>query len=210
TSPEFYGEIISTRTYQDRLETLHHVRAAGINLCCGGIIGMGEKEFDRASLLRVLSEMNPHPESVPVNALVAVRGTPMEGRAPVDAFDMVRMIAVARIVMPRARVRLSAGRSEMSAEAQALCFMAGANSIFYGEKLLTTSNNDAAEDRALIARLGLNVQEITETPFSTNFARKASASASAAALSSDASCTTPIAPLTRTSTTPGMLRQGSS
>ncbi len=162
TSPEFYGEIISTRTYQDRLETLSHVRAAGINICCGGIIGMGEKEFDRASLLRVLSEMNPHPESVPVNALVAVRGTPMEGRTPVDAFDMVRMIAVARIVMPGSRVRLSAGRSEMSAEAQAMCFMAGANSIFYGEKLLTTANNDAEEDRALIARLGLKVQEVQE------------------------------------------------
>jgi biotin synthase len=162
TSPEFYGEIISTRTYQDRLETLSHVRAAGIDICCGGIIGMGEKEHDRASLLRVLSAMNPHPESVPVNALVAVRGTPMEGRPPVDAFDMVRMIAAARILMPKARVRLSAGRVEMSAEAQALCFMAGANSIFYGEKLLTTANNDAKEDRALIARLGLKVQDVQE------------------------------------------------
>ena len=139
------------------------MRAAGIDLCCGGIIGMGEKEHDRASLLRILSEMNPHPESVPVNALVAVKGTPMEGRPPVDAFDMVRMIAVARIVMPKSRVRLSAGRSEMSAEAQALCFMAGANSIFYGEKLLTTENNDAAEDRALIDRLGLKVRETTES-----------------------------------------------
>jgi biotin synthase len=162
TSPEFYGEVISTRTYQDRLETLGHVRAAGVEICCGGIIGMGEKEFDRASLLRVLSEMNPHPESVPVNALVAVRGTPMEGRPAVDAFDMVRMIAVARIVMPKSRVRLSAGRAEMSAEAQALCFMAGANSIFYGEKLLTTANNDAEADRELIDRLGLKVQEIHE------------------------------------------------
>jgi biotin synthase len=162
TSPEFYGEIISTRTYQDRLETLGHVRAAGIDICCGGIIGMGEKEFDRASLLRVLSEMNPHPESVPVNALVAVRGTPLEGQQPVDAFDMVRMIAVARIVMPASRVRLSAGRSEMSAEAQALCFMAGANSIFYGEKLLTTANNDAEADRDLIDRLGLKVRELQE------------------------------------------------
>ena len=162
TSPEFYGEIVSTRTYQERLDTLATVRAEGINLCCGGIIGMGEKEFDRASLLRVLSEMKPHPESVPVNALVAVKGTPMEGRPAVDAFDMVRMIAVTRIVMPESRVRLSAGRSEMSAEAQALCFMAGANSIFYGEKLLTTANNDAAEDRALIERLGLRVRETTE------------------------------------------------
>ena len=165
TSPEFYGEIVSTRTYQDRLDTLATVRAEGINLCCGGIIGMGEKEFDRASLLRVLSEMKPHPESVPVNALVAVRGTPMEGRPPVDAFDMVRMIAVARIVMPESRIRLSAGRSEMSAEAQALCFMAGANSIFYGEKLLTTENNDTAEDLALIERLGLRVRQTTEGHF---------------------------------------------
>jgi biotin synthase len=165
TSPEFYGEIVSTRTYEERLDTLATVRAAGINLCCGGIIGMGEKEHDRASLLRILSEMKPHPESVPVNALVAVKGTPMEGRPPVDNFDMVRMIAVARIVMPESRVRLSAGRSEMSAEAQALCFMAGANSIFYGEKLLTTENNDAAEDRALIDRLGLKVRETTEGHF---------------------------------------------
>jgi biotin synthase len=162
TSPEFYGEIISTRTYQDRLDTLNHVRAAGIGVCCGGIIGMGEREYDRASLLRVLSSMNPHPDSVPVNALVAVRGTPMEGRPPVDAFDMVRMIAVARIVMPASRVRLSAGRAEMSAEAQALCFMAGANSIFYGEKLLTTANNDAEADRELIDRLGLKVRELQE------------------------------------------------
>jgi biotin synthase len=162
TSPEFYGEIISTRTYQDRLDTLARVRAAGINICCGGIIGMGEKEFDRASLIRELSKMTPHPESVPVNALVAVRGTPLEGRPPVDAFDMIRMIAVARIVMPKSRVRLSAGRAEMSAEAQALCFMAGANSIFYGEKLLTTANNDAAQDRELIERLGLRVEQIEE------------------------------------------------
>jgi biotin synthase len=165
TSPEFYGEIVSTRTYQDRLDTLAIVRAEGINLCCGGIIGMGEKEHDRASLLRILSEMTPHPESVPVNALVAVKGTPMEGRPQVDAFDMIRMIAVARIVMPESRVRLSAGRAEMSAEAQALCFMAGANSIFYGEKLLTTENNDTAEDLALIRRLGLNVLETTEGHF---------------------------------------------
>ena len=165
TSPEFYGEIVSTRTYQERLDTLAIVRAEGINLCCGGIIGMGEKEHDRASLLRILSEMKPHPESVPVNALVAVKGTPMEGRPAVDNFDMVRMIAVARIVMPESRVRLSAGRSEMSAEAQALCFMAGANSIFYGEKLLTTENNDTAEDRALIDRLGLKVRETTEGHF---------------------------------------------
>ncbi|MCW2273434.1 biotin synthase BioB [Rhodoblastus acidophilus] len=162
TSPEFYGEIISTRTYQDRLDTLNLVRAEGIGICCGGIIGMGEKELDRASLIRELSKMNPHPDSVPINALVAVRGTPLEGRPPVDAFDMVRMIAVARITMPKSRVRLSAGRSEMSAEGQALCFMAGANSIFYGEKLLTTENNDAAADRELIEKLGLRPEEIEE------------------------------------------------
>jgi len=162
TSPEFYGEIISTRTYQDRLDTLNLVRAEGIGICCGGIIGMGEKELDRASLIRELSKMNPHPDSVPINALVAVRGTPLEGRPPVDAFDMVRMIAVARITMPKSRVRLSAGRSEMNAEGQALCFMAGANSIFYGEKLLTTDNNDAAADRELIEKLGLRPEEIEE------------------------------------------------
>jgi biotin synthase len=162
TSPEFYNEIITTRTYQDRLDTLNLVRAEGIGICCGGIIGMGEKEMDRASLIRELSKMTPHPDSVPINALVAVRGTPLEGRPPVDAFDMVRMIAVARITMPKSRVRLSAGRSEMNAEGQALCFMAGANSIFYGEKLLTTDNNDAAADRELIEKLGLRPEEIEE------------------------------------------------
>jgi biotin synthase len=157
TSPEFYGEIITTRDYADRLETLRNVRAAGITLCCGGIIGMGESTHDRASMLQVLASMEPHPESVPINALVAVKGTPLENRAPVDPLDLVRMVAVARILMPGARVRLSAGRAELSREAQALCFMAGANSIFYGEKLLTTSNNDAADDRAMIEALGLAV-----------------------------------------------------
>ena len=157
TSPEFYGEIITTRDYADRLETLRHVRAAGITLCCGGIIGMGESTLDRASMLQVLASMEPHPESVPINALVAVKGTPLEDREPIDPLDLVRMVAVARILMPGARVRLSAGRAELSREAQALCFMAGANSIFYGEKLLTTSNNDAADDRAMIASLGLAI-----------------------------------------------------
>ncbi|HWG03478.1 MAG TPA: biotin synthase BioB [Beijerinckiaceae bacterium] len=157
TSPEFYGEIITTRDYADRIETLRHVRDAGITLCCGGIIGMGESTRDRASMLQVLASMDPHPESVPINALVAVKGTPLEDRESVDPLELVRMVAVARILMPGARVRLSAGRSQLSREAQALCFMAGANSIFYGEKLLTTANNDAAEDRAMIESLGLTL-----------------------------------------------------
>jgi biotin synthase len=157
TSPEFYGEIITTRDYSDRLATLRNVREAGITLCCGGIVGMGESLFDRASMLQVLASMEPHPESVPINALVAVKGTPLENREPVDPLDLVRMVAAARILMPGARVRLSAGRAALSREAQALCFMAGANSIFYGEKLLTTSNNDALADRAMIEALGLRV-----------------------------------------------------
>ncbi len=159
TGPEFYNKIITTRDYQDRLDTLSHVREAGVTVCCGGIVGMGETTRDRASMLQVLATMNPHPESVPVNALVAVAGTPLEKQKNVDPLDLVRMIAVARITMPNARVRLSAGRAELSKEAQALCFMAGANSIFYGEKLLTTANNDAAEDRAMIEALGLKIME---------------------------------------------------
>ena len=155
TSPEFYGEIVSTRTYEERLETLKHVREAGVGVCCGGIIGMGETVRDRAAMLQVLATMTPHPDSVPVNALVAAKGTPLEDQPPVDPLDLVRMCAVARITMPKARVRLSAGRAALSREAQALCFLAGANSIFYGEKLLTTANNDAAHDRAMIAELGL-------------------------------------------------------
>ena len=155
TSPEFYSQIITTRCYEERLQTLQHVRDAGITVCCGGIIGMGESTTDRASLIQTLATMNPHPESVPVNALVAVKGTPLEKQKPIDPLDLVRMCAVARITMPGARVRLSAGRSTLSREAQALCFMAGANSIFYGEKLLTTANNDAADDRAMIESLGL-------------------------------------------------------
>jgi len=162
TSPEFYGQIITTRCYDERLETLKHVRAAGITVCCGGIIGMGEKTHDRASMLQVLATMNPHPESVPINALVAVKGTPLEKQNPVDPLDLVRMCASARITMPGARVRLSAGRAELSHEAQALCFMAGANSIFYGEKLLTTSNNDAEEDRKMIETLGLKISKQVE------------------------------------------------
>ncbi|HKD53533.1 MAG TPA: biotin synthase BioB [Steroidobacteraceae bacterium] len=155
TSPEFYGEIIHTRTYQDRLDTLDAVRAAGLKVCCGGIIGMGESLADRAQLLRTLANLDEHPESVPINRLVRVPGTPLAEAPEVDPFDFVRTIAVARILMPRAQVRLSAGRASMSDELQALCFLAGANSIFYGEKLLTTGNPDVARDRSLLARLGL-------------------------------------------------------
>jgi biotin synthase len=158
TSPEFYGEIITTRSYQERLDTLSAVRAAGLKVCCGGIVGMGESVSDRAELLRTLANLPEHPESVPINRLVRVRGTPLEHAADVDPFDFVRTIAVARLLMPRAQVRLSAGREAMSDELQALCFLAGANSIFYGEKLLTTGNPDVARDRALFARLGLSAE----------------------------------------------------
>ena len=156
TSPEFYGEIITTRTYQDRLDTLQHVREAGINVCCGGILGMGEDEDDRAGLLQSLANQPEHPESVPINMLVRVEGTPLAAAEELDPFEFVRTIAVARILMPRSQVRLSAGREHMSDELQALCFLAGANSIFYGEKLLTTPNPAADADRQLFARLGIH------------------------------------------------------
>ena len=159
TSPEFYNEIITTRTYQDRIDTIAHVREAGITVCSGGIIGMGESECDRASMLQVLAAMDPHPESVPINSLVAVPGTPLENKEPVEPMEMVRMIATARIVMPKSRVRLSAGRQAMSKETQILCLLAGANSIFYGEKLLTTSNPDTEQDIAMIREAGLQVLE---------------------------------------------------
>lgn len=155
TSPEFYGEIITTRTYQDRLDTLSHVRDAGMNVCCGGIVGMGEAEDDRAGLLQNLANLPKHPESVPINLLVQVEGTPMYGQEKLDPFDFVRSIAVARIMMPQSFVRLSAGREDMSEELQAMCFFAGANSIFYGEKLLTTPNPAANEDMALFEKLGI-------------------------------------------------------
>ena len=155
TSPEFYGEIISTRSYQDRLDTIQRVRDAGINVCCGGIVGMGETRADRVSLMQQLAGQKPHPESVPVNLLVRVEGTPLAAQADLDAFEFVRTIAVARILMPQSRVRLSAGREQMNDELQALCFLAGANSIFYGEKLLTTPNPEPDRDRQLFARLGL-------------------------------------------------------
>jgi biotin synthase len=163
TSPEFYGEIISTRTYQDRLDTLAAVRDAGMKVCCGGIVGMGESPQDRAGLLITLANLPEHPESVPINNLVQVPGTPLHGRDPIDPFDFVRTLAVARILMPRSHVRLSAGREEMSDELQALCFMAGANSIFYGEKLLTTGNPDVEKDQQLFARLGLRTEGAAPT-----------------------------------------------
>lgn len=157
TSPEYYGEIVTTRTYQDRLDTLRRVREAGIHVCCGGIIGMGESDRDRAALLAELANLPQHPESVPINLLVQVEGTPLAGTEKLDPFVFVRTVAVARILMPESRVRLSAGRTEMSDEMQALCFLAGANSIFYGDKLLTTGNPQLDRDRALFARLGLRI-----------------------------------------------------
>ena len=155
TSPEHYANIISTRTYQDRLETLSRVRNAGITVCCGGIIGMGESVSDRASLLKVLATLNPHPESVPINALVAVEGTPMEDLSSIDPLEMVRMVATARIIMPKSRIRLSAGRQQLGREAQILCLQSGADSIFYGDTLLTTSNPEVEADRKLLADAGI-------------------------------------------------------
>jgi len=155
TSPEFYGEIITTRAYRDRLETLQRVRGAGIRVCCGGIVGMGESRRDRAALLAQLASLDPYPESVPINALVRVAGTPLERGAKLDELEFVRTIAAARIAMPKAWVRLSAGREAMSDSTQALCFLAGANSVFYGEKLLTTGNPQAERDRELFGRLGM-------------------------------------------------------
>jgi biotin synthase len=158
TSLEFYGEVITTRCYQDRLDTLARVRRSGVQVCCGGIIGMGESLEDRAGLLVTLANLDPHTESVPINALVAVPGTPLQDLPPIDPLDLVRMVAAARITMPASRVRLSAGRRSLTKEAQLLCLMAGANSIFYGDKLLTTANNDTADDLALIEGAGLRVQ----------------------------------------------------
>lgn len=155
TAPEFYGEIISTRDYQDRLDTLDRVRKAGINVCSGGIVGMGESLTQRAGLIAQLANLEPYPESVPINNLVKVEGTPLEHAQELDPLDFVRTIAVARITMPRARVRLSAGRQQMSDAVQALCFLAGANSMFYGDQLLTTGNPEVARDRALLNRLGM-------------------------------------------------------
>jgi biotin synthase len=155
TSERYYPKIISTRTYQDRLDTLENVRAAGMKVCCGGIIGLGEEPRDRVEMLHTLATLPAHPDSVPINKLVQVEGTPLAGSAPVDPLDFVRVIALARILMPASVVRLSAGRTDMSDEMQALCFFAGANSIFYGERLLTTPNPDTDHDRTLFSRLGL-------------------------------------------------------
>jgi biotin synthase len=161
TAPDFYGEIITTRDYGDRLETLERVRAAGIRVCCGGIVGMGESREQRAGLIAQLANLDPYPESVPINNLVQVEGTPLYGGEAIDPLEFVRTIAAARITMPRAMVRLSAGRQQMGDGIQALCFHAGANSIFYGEKLLTTGNPDVAADQALFARLGLQASADT-------------------------------------------------
>jgi len=160
TAPEFYGEIITTRTQDDRLETLERVRKAGIHVCCGGIVGMGESRRTRAALIAQLASLDPYPESVPINSLVQVEGTPLHGTARLDPLEFVRTIACARITMPKAMVRLSAGRQDMPEAIQALCFFCGANSIFYGEKLLTTGNPEVEQDRALFAKLGLRPMEV--------------------------------------------------
>ena len=158
SAPDFYGQVVSTRTYQDRLDTLEHVRAADMNVCCGGIVGMGESRSQRAGLLAQLANMARPPESVPINQLVPVPGTPLAESPPIDPFEFVRTIAAARIAMPNAMVRLSAGREQMDQALQAMCFFAGANSIFYGDRLLTTSNPQAERDRALLDRLGMHIQ----------------------------------------------------
>jgi biotin synthase len=160
TSPEFYGQVISTRTYQDRLATLEHVRAAGLKTCSGGILGMGESRRDRASLLRQLANLPAHPESVPINLLVQVEGTPLFDTPPLDPLEFVRTVATARCLMPRSYVRLSAGRAQMSDELQALCYFAGANSVFYGAHLLTTPNAESDRDQSLFTRLGLSFEAI--------------------------------------------------
>ncbi len=159
SSPEYYEEIITTRTYEDRLNTLERVQNAGIKVCCGGIIGMGETIQDRAGMLVTLANLSPQPDSVPINKLVPIPGTPLADAAPMDPFELVRTIAVARILIPKARIRLSAGRTSMSEELQALCFLAGANSIFYGEKLLMTANPDVKQDQDLLNRLGIAIEQ---------------------------------------------------
>ncbi|WP_459615290.1 biotin synthase BioB [Bordetella sp. 2513F-2] len=164
TAPEFYGHIISTRTYEDRLETLQRVREAGLRVCCGGIVGMGESRRQRAGLLAQLANLDPYPESVPINSLIRVAGTPLEGAEPLDSFEFIRTIAVARVIMPRAMVRLSAGRESLNDAEQALCFLAGANSIFHGEVLLTAANPQAEADRRLLTRLGMRAADAVPQP----------------------------------------------
>ena len=169
TSPEFYGTVISTRTYQDRLDTLEHVRDAGINVCSGGILGMGETRTDRARLLQELANLPEQPQSVPINDLVQIQGTPLDGIDKLDSFEFIRTIAVARILMPKSYVRLSAGRTEMNDETQALCFFAGANSMFYGDRLLTTDNPDESHDQQLFTRLGIQSEKrVVSAPTSLN------------------------------------------
>ena len=174
TAPDYYRDVVSTRQYQDRLDTLHAVRKAGIRVCCGGIIGMGESPVHRAGLIAQLANMNPYPESVPINSLVRVPGTPLADSTPVDPLDFVRVIAVARITMPRARVRLSAGRQQLGEAVQALCFMAGANSIFYGDKLLVTGNPDIEADARLLKKLGLRSTAVSEVNSTANTPRTTS------------------------------------
>jgi len=169
TDPDYYKEIISTRTYEDRLDTLKNVRAEGMSVCCGGIVGMGESKRNRAGMIAQLARMSPHPESVPINMLVKVEGTPMQDLEDLDPFDFIRTIAVARITMPSSHVRLSAGRETMNEQMQSLCFLAGANSIFYGEKLLTTGNQDAEKDQELFTRLGIRPEQ-RSTPSSRRMA----------------------------------------
>ncbi len=184
TSARYYEEIISTRTYQDRLDTLQAVRDAGIQVCCGGIVGMGEERHDRIALLHTLASLPEHPQSVPINHLVRVAGTPLADAEALDPFDFVRMIAVARILMPASHVRLSAGRAQMSDELQALCFMAGANSIFYGEKLLTTGNPDTVHDQNLFRRLGLSAEPPPEHSRAPGFRAESLSHAAGASVAS--------------------------
>jgi biotin synthase len=191
TAPEFYGEIIHTREFQDRLDTLEHVRAVGMKTCCGGIVGMGETRDQRAGLLHALASLPAHPDSVPINRLVQVVGTPLAGTAELDPFEFVRTIAVARILMPRSMVRLSAGRETMSDELQALCFLAGANSIFYGEKLLTTGNPDVEHDQLLFARLGLRPMPVLSSAEGPVQAGTEAASASTCATTAQADVLAP-------------------
>ena len=172
TSPEFYPEIVSTHTFQDRLNTIAAVQASGMSVCCGGIIGMGETEIDRLRMLEILSGFDPPPESVPINCLMAMPGTPLADQPPVDIFELVRLIAVTRLALPQARVRLAAGRTRISREGQALCFFAGANSIFYGDKLLTAKNPDADADVALLRELGLNIGSHPTTIRTANFSER--------------------------------------